>query len=415
MALDFWAAAKYQHTINIARARLSSGCLNSLDSYHIPSIQRLPEIAVHLLILQYRSLTKRFNKMTEEHPNKGVTPDARTKSPMSSPDSDPNEMFYTPNQSTQPSPEKKDRKELSPSGSDNFHPAETNNNVEVKESTPTPGPIDALTESLRQHIAPSIPRSEVGKISRAFHDNTTISHQVTSASSTFSPTSEFHSTKASLYHSSGSNTSNPKRILKPATKMQSRLEAIRRLAIEREAAHVATEPQMMPAIQVTGIAPFPTLSESEAGGNADTPEVASSTRPMTPITEEEKSAEEHGSGATTTTAGTSTTATTPTSSNLSALAAEFVPSGKRPPEQAQILSLTFSRNSPHLQQRRRRHPISLDPPIRPEPRLILRPSNRHDRGRWSTASQHRAPRRHLPCSEEPAHCPRDHQPRAHDS
>ena len=157
----------------------------------------------------------------------------------------------------------------------------------------------------------------------------------TAASPDFSTESETRPTAAAHDQISDSDGSSIKRGLSRRRMMKPKIEAARQTAVERETARRAAM-MPVPRITIAQIPPFRRRSESQAASPTSTHNSCKikvwtagiSTQPVTPLSEKPKGS---GTGPTAHTDSDSIENLQATPSSLSALAAEFVPSGNHPP------------------------------------------------------------------------------------
>jgi len=273
--------------------------------------------------------------------NKGATPEQHeTVSAPLSPDSQSDEMFYTPNQSTESSPSKATRQGSSSPDSDKYfesndhgaefrkhgtsqdfmtpsiHDLQDRNGHETKESASALNEADVSSDVHDENItgylsstSPIINTSPAAQLAALSEPSAELETLPTTAAYQITPALD----TASIGHH-----------LPRREKMKSRLEAFYQHALEREAAH-PTQNLPAPRAIIADIPPFHGVSEpiTASSTSTDASPIASSepgisTQPLTPISEDGEVLE----------TGSSISAAT---SSLSALAAEFVPTGKPAP------------------------------------------------------------------------------------
>lgn len=276
--------------------------------------------------------------------NKGVTPEHhKTVSASTSPDSQPDERFYTPNQSTKSSPSKANRQGSSSPDSDKYlSPSESNDTgPEFQEHGTFQDIMTSSIHNLQDRNGNGTTESsstpnEANVSNNLQNESITNEMNLTSSIVNTFPTAQsaalLHAnseletlpTTAAYQIAAALDTASIERHPTRRDKMSSRLEAFYQLALEREAAH-PTQNLPAPRVTIADIPPFHGSSEPRTTASASTdaaattsPDLGISTQPLTPISEDGEILE------------TESTISAATSS-LSALAAEFVPTGKRAP------------------------------------------------------------------------------------
>jgi hypothetical protein len=273
--------------------------------------------------------------------NKEVIPEHHETVPASlSPDSQSDKTFYTPNQSAKSSPSKANRQgSCSPASDKYFSSSESNDHgAEYQKHGASQ---DFMTSSLHDlqdkngnNIKEDASALNEADVSHNLQDEN-ITNDLSSTSpivntcptaqpvALLDPSTELETlpTTAAYQLASTLDTASIERHLGRRQSMKSRLEAFYQLALEREAAR----PTQTPRVTIADIPPFHGTSEPRTTPSASTdasaltlPDPGISTLPLTPISED---------GEVLDTGSTISAAT----SSLSALAAEFVPTGKPAP------------------------------------------------------------------------------------
>lgn len=274
--------------------------------------------------------------------NKGVTPEHHETVPEPlSPDSQSDENFFTPNQSAKSSPSKAGRPVPSSPDSDTYLSSSEHNDhgTEIHEHEASPKIMTSFTHDLQDKDGIDTTKSpsalnETDVFNNMHEEDVTnglspATSPIINTSSPAQPASPSNPntglegilpTTAAYQTAPTLDTANMENNPAPRENMRSRLEALYQFALEREAAR-PTQTVAAPRITIAEIPPFRGSSETRTTPSAslDASAIASpDTGILAPISED---------GEVLDTGSTVSAAT----SNLSALAAEFVPTGKPAP------------------------------------------------------------------------------------
>jgi len=273
--------------------------------------------------------------------NKGVIPEHHETVPASlSPDSQSDERFYTPNQSAKSSPSKANRQGSSSPDSDKYL-SSSESNDHGAEFQKHGASQDFMTSSIHDlqdkngnNMASALNEADVsnnlqdGNITNDLSSTSSVVNTSPTAqpAALLDPSTELETlpTTAAYHIALALDTASIEPHLGRRQNMKSRLEAFYQFALERESAR-PTQALPAPRITIADIPPFHGSSEPRTTPLASTdasattsPDPGISTQPLTPISEDGEVLE----------TGSTISATT---SSLSALAAEFVPTGKPAP------------------------------------------------------------------------------------